>query len=233
MVRTFRICNQDHWLNFEIRYLYSGEILSSSGSLQNEKYRESALLEDTLVLFDINSQHISSSGLYIITERTDTVYHINRKLEITPIFTSVQHFEDARNMVFPLVETEDYILFCNSLDSVSKRNKRFRNANYIYMKAEGQIYQLPCSNSFPEDEAELLWKDEFLLNCSNLTKTPNTLVSVLPITLLKEKYNLLPDNLKRITDTASEEDNPVLMVIRFGKRIYWYKLPSYTRNCQG
>ena len=246
---------------------YSGEILSSSGSLQNEKYRESALLGDTLVLFDINSQYISSSGqlrnrgaimqlydirsgkfvphkgihfarpgninlifensithttdgLYIITERTDTVYHINRKLEITPIFTSVQHFEDARNMVCPLVETEDYILFCNSLDSVSKRNKRFRNANYIYMKAEGQIYQLPCSNSFPEDEAELLWKDEFLLNSSNLTKTPNTLVSVLPITLLKEKYNLLPDNLKRITDTASEEDNPVLMVIRFGKRIY-------------
>ena len=244
---------------------YSGEILSSSGSLQNEKYRESALWGDTLVLFDINSQYISSSGqlrnrgaimqlydirsgkfvphkginfasphnvdiifdhsithttdgVYINTERTDTVYHINRKLEITPIFTSVQHFEDARNMVCPLVETENYILFCNSQDSYSQRNKRFSNANYIYMKGEGKIYQLPCSNSFPEDEAEILWKDEFLLKGHNLTKTPNTLAAVLPVTLLKEKYNLLPDDLKRITDAASEEDNPVLMVMRFGKK---------------
>ena len=84
------------------------------------------------------------------------------------------------------------------------------------MKREKQIYQLPCSNHFPKNNEEILWKDEFLLQDYYLTKTPNTLVSVLAISFLKEKYNLLPDELKRITDASSADDNPVLMVMRFG-----------------
>lgn len=159
----------------------------------------------------------TANGIYITTSRTDTVYHINRKIEITPKFLSVQHCEDAVNLICPLAETEDYILFCNSQDSKSERDKRFKNANYIYMKREKQIYQLPCSNHFPKNNEEILWKDEFLLQDYYLTKTPNTLVSVLAISFLKENYNLLPDKLKRITDASSEDDNPVLMVMRFGK----------------
>ena len=245
---------------------YNGEILANSSTIVEEKFKDTKLFGDTLVLLNLYSQlinyygelrnngattklyntrtgqfiphkgfqfakpyglndiYMSSSvthtanGIYILTSRTDTVYYLNRKLEMTPKFLSVQQGEDAVNLVCPLVETEDYILFCNSQDSKANREKRFKNANYIYMKGEKQIYQLPCSNHFPEDKEEILWKDEFLLSCYNLTKTPNTLAAVLPIPFLKENYNLLPSDLKQIAASACEEDNPVLMVMRFGKK---------------
>ena len=245
---------------------YNGEILANSSTIVEEKFKDTKLFGDTLVLLNLYSQlinyygelrnngattklyntrtgqfiphkgfqfakpyglndiYMSSSvtytanGIYILTSRTDTVYYLNRKLEMTPKFLSVQQGEDAVNLVCPLVETEDYILFCNSQDDKANREKRFKNANYIYMKGEKQIYQLPCSNHFPEDKEEILWKDEFLLSCYNLTKTPNTLAAVLPIPFLKEHYNLLPSDLKQIAASASEEDNPVLMVMRFGKK---------------
>ena len=245
---------------------YNGEILANSSTIVEEKFKDTKLFGDTLVLLNLYSQlinyygelrnngattklyntrtgqfiphkgfqfakpyglndiYMSSSvthtanGIYILTSRTDTVYYLNRKLEMTPKFLSVQQGEDAVNLVCPLVETEDYILFCNSQDDKANREKRFKNANYIYMKGEKQIYQLPCSNHFPEDKEEILWKDEFLLSCYNLTKTPNTLAAVLPIPFLKENYNILPSDLKQIAASACEEDNPVLMVMRFGKK---------------
>ena len=245
---------------------YNGEILANSSTIVEEKFKDTKLFGDTLVLLNLYSQlinyygelrnngattklyntrtgqfiphkgfqfakpyglndiYMSSSvthtanGIYILTSRTDTVYYLNRKLEMTPKFLSVQQGEDAVNLVCPLVETEDYILFCNSQDDKANREKRFKNANYIYMKGEKQIYQLPCSNYFPEDKEEILWKDEFLLSCYNLTKTPNTLAAVLPIPFLKENYNILPSDLKQIAASACEEDNPVLMVMRFGKK---------------
>ena len=159
----------------------------------------------------------TADGIYISSQRSDTVYHINRKLEISPKFLSVQQSDDAVNLVYPLVETEDYILFCNDQDYNSLRKKRFTNSNYIYLKKDKQIYQLPCSNHFPEEDEEILWKDEFLLNSRFLTKNSNILASVLPIPFLKENYNILPDELKCIADASSEDDSPVLMVMRFGK----------------
>ena len=175
--------------------------------------------------YDIRNSHAPekitkvNGGIYITTPRTDTVYHLNDNLCISPSFLSVRYKDDVDNLTYPLVETEDYILFCNVQDPLSYRNKVYDNANYLYLKAEKQIYRLPCSNTFPENGEEILWKDEFLLGCTYTTLTPNTLAVILPISLLKEKYNLLPDKLKSMSSSASESDNHILMVIKFGKAL--------------
>lgn len=220
-------------------FKYDGEVISTSRPMQTE-YRNCIVQGDTLALLslypklkvtchnvrigesfilktstyakpdDSNSPFtashitITETGAYITTPRTDTVYHLNRNLEIVPAFLNVRHTEDANNLACPLVETEDYILLGNIQDEMSRHEQRFRNANYIYMKAEKQIYRLP-------------WEGESILNENNTTLTPNTLVSALPIPFLKENYNLLPNKLKHICDAASSDDNPVLMVMRFGK----------------
>jgi len=149
---------------------------------------------------------ITGTGAYITTPMTDTVYHLNRNLEIVPKLFNIRHTEDADNLACPLAETEEYILLCNVQDSKSRHEKRFKNVNCIYLKGEKQIYRLP-------------WEEESMLNVYHTTLTPNTLAIVLPISLLKEKYDLLPDELKRITDASSADDNPVLMVMRFGKKL--------------
>ena len=149
---------------------------------------------------------VTGTGAYITTPGTDTIYHLNRNMEIVPKLYNVRHTEDADNLACPLVETDEYILLCNIQDSQSRHDKRFRNANYIYLKGEKQMYRLP-------------WEGESILNEHNTTLTPNTIAIALPISQLKENYNLLPDDLKRITDASAEDDNPVLMIMRFGKQL--------------
>ena len=194
--------------------LYStgtGEIIPHKGLPFAKPLNGSGSIADTKMT-------ITGSGIYITTQRSDTVYHIDRNLGITPRFLSVRHYEEAHNLLYPLVETEDYILFCNGQDYLSYRNRIFKNANWRYLKREKQIYRLPCSNHFPEDNEEILWKNEFLLSCTHTTRNSNTLAAVMSVQMLKEKYNLLPPQLKSITDAAAEDDNPVLMVMRFGKK---------------
>lgn len=218
---------------------YNGGIISTGKNIGTE-YRECIALGDTIALMNLHpdieimahnvctgeSAHhrthtfakpydskgpstakhitITETGAYIITPRTDTVYHLNRNLEIVPAFLNIRHTEDADNLACPLVETSDYILLCNIQDLKSAREQRFKNANYIYMKTENQIYRLP-------------WEGESVLNENYTTLTPNTLAIVLPISELKEKYNLLPDEFQHIADAASEDDGTVLIVLRFGK----------------
>lgn len=218
---------------------YNGGITSTGKNIGTE-YRECIALGDTIALMNLHpdieimahnvctgesahhrthifarpydsngpstAQHITitETGAYITTPRTDTIYHLNRNLEIVPAFLNIRHTEDADNLACPLVETSDYILLCNIQDLKSAHEQRFKNANYIYMKAEKQIYRLP-------------WEGESVLNENHTTLTPNTLAIVLPISELKEKYNLLPDELQRIADAASEDEGPVLIVMRFGK----------------
>jgi hypothetical protein len=87
------------------------------------------------------------------------------------------------------------------------------------MKDDKQIYKLPCSNAFPENREDVLWMDEFLLDYTYTTLIPNTLAAILPISFLKEKYDFLPDKLKRMTSSVSETENPILMVMKFGKAL--------------
>lgn len=159
------------------------------------------------------------SGIYITTSRTDTVYFVNNNLFISPRFVAVRRRDDVDNLIYPLVETEDYILFCNGQDAGAFKNKVYDNANYLYMKDDKQIYKLPCSNAFPENREDVLWMDEFLLDYTYTTLIPNTLAAILPISFLKEKYDFLPDKLKRMTSSVSETENPILMVMKFGKAL--------------
>lgn len=220
---------------------YNGGIISTGKNIGTE-YRECIALGDTIALMNLHpdieimahnvytgeSAHhrthtfakpydskgpstakhitITETGAYITTPRTDTVYHLNRNLEIVPAFLNIRHTEDADNLACPLVETSDYILLCNIQDLKSAHEQRFKNANYIYMKTENQIYRLP-------------WEGESVLNENHTTLTPNTLAIVLPISELKEKYNLLPDEFQHIADAASEDDCTVLIVMRFGNNV--------------
>ena len=107
-------------------------------------------------------------------------------------------------------------------DEISQRDKTWEKANYIYIKSEKQIYKLTVCHKPSKEKSilgEELLEDKIYLQPNFLTRHNDVMVCVFKVPALKENYNLLPDDLKRITDASSEDDNPVLMIMRFGKQL--------------
>ena len=174
--------------------------------------------------FTSSSRDVSKGleGHYISTLRSDTVFQVNTNLDIVPKFAIKRFYKDRDITVVPLVETQEYIIFCNMQDEKSQRDKTWEKANYIYIKSEQQIYKLAvCHKTFKEMAilGEELLEDKIYLQPNFLTRHNNVMVCVFKVPALKENYNLLPDELKLITDASAEDDNPVLMVMKFGKTL--------------
>ncbi len=89
--------------------------------------------------------HSTGENIYITSSRTDTVYSLDKNLNITPKFVSVNHNKntpETHNIIFPIVETPEYILFCNNMDYQSQKEKKFKSGNWIYLKSEQKTYLL-------------------------------------------------------------------------------------------
>ena len=107
-------------------------------------------------------------------------------------------------------------------DEISQRDKTWEKANYIYIKRAQQIYKLAVCHKTSKEISilgEELLEDKIYLQANFLTRHNDVMVCVFKVPALKENYNLLPDDLKRITDASAEDDNPVLMIMRFGKQL--------------
>ena len=174
--------------------------------------------------FTSSSREVSKGldGHYISTLRSDTVFQVNTNLDIVPKFAIKRLHKNRDITVVPLVETQEYIIFCNMQDEISQRDKTWEKANYIYIKSEKQIYKLTVCHKPSKEKSilgEELLEDKIYLQPNFLTRHNDVMVCVFKVPALKENYNLLPDDLKRITDASSEDDNPVLMIMRFGKQL--------------
>lgn len=177
--------------------------------------------------------YASKNGIYITDSRTETVYFLDKKYEISPKFRSIQSSKhknrpDIQNLVYPLVETDEYILFCNDMDFDSQTTHRFKYGNYIYIKGEKKIYQLSDLGYIDYDfnkhkdiivyEDHLL-KDEIFLTNQFKTLNADILICVIEPFYLIDNYNTLPPELKDIASNITPYDNPILMVMRFGKEL--------------
>lgn len=173
----------------------------------------------------------TSFRTYITSFRTDVVYALDTNYNITPVFKSVYknpEHPDDHNIVYPLIETDEYILFCNRMDFQSEKAERYKYGIWIFLKSEQKIYQISdmgymkvfaeMSSTFSEYSKKLL-EGEIFVNNYNRTQNSDILVSVLDIDFLKENMDLLPEQLRPIVQTKTTGDNPVLMVMRFGKSL--------------
>ncbi|OFY45137.1 MAG: hypothetical protein A2X18_14505 [Bacteroidetes bacterium GWF2_40_14] len=150
----------------------------------------------------------TSKGCYFFSFRSDTTFFMDDSLKITPKFVDVTKYQNRGEMcIFPVLETDKYI-FLTSAIALDKESV-FSNVKFlVYDKAKNSIYKIrgDSSSSYTED---------MKIFGFYLTLNPNYLAKRLYYHNLKDNYDKLSDTLKRITDQMNENDNPVLMLIKF------------------
>ena len=175
----------------------------------------------------------TAAKTYISNCRTDKIYALDTNYKITVAFDCVyknKEYPNDHNIVFPLIETDEYILFCNSMDGYSEKAKRYKYSNWLFMKEEGKIYHVsdldlgdfrfhisstPCVNYCNKR----LLQDKISFSTYNKTLNSDKLVSVMDIEFLKDNIDILPEHLQKVLESKSSDDNPVLMIMKFGKPI--------------
>lgn len=168
---------------------------------------------------------------YITNCRTDKVYALDTNYKISTAFDCVyknKEYPNDHNIIYPLIETDEYILFCNAMDCHSEKAKRYKYSNWIFMKVEGKIYHISNLGDFrfyvsdtPAHDIcnRSLLQDKVCLSKYNKTLNSDKLASVMDIEFLKDNIDILPEHLQKVLESKSSEDNPVLMVMKFGKSL--------------
>ena len=192
--------------------------------------------EQTILELESSAPHAlyaSEKGIYVTDKRSDIVYLFDKDYKFLPKFKSVREPKyrnnpEIQNLLYPLIETEEYILFCNNMDFKSQTAHRFKYGNYIFMKGENKIYQLQDLGYIDYDfdkHIDIVMYEDYLLKdeiaFSNQMKTLNSdiLVCAIEPSYLYENFDTLPLELKNLSENISSDDNPVLVIMKFGKPI--------------
>lgn len=152
----------------------------------------------------------TKDGIYITSLRSDTIRFIDKNLNITPRIVTKNYLPDKYRGIIPLVEMDDYILFhTQSSDVYQKENPSWQH--YIYIKEEKKLYKIPYT-----DTKNKSFNNEIGLYAYTYTTNYDKHVHFLTYDhLVKYYYDDLPDNVKSIVDTMTEDSNPIMMIIKF------------------
>lgn len=162
----------------------------------------------------VNNLITSKEGLYISNDRSDTVYFMDRDLNLTPRMVNPTSQSGIRmSTVIPTIETERYLFISNEYYG-DQNIPRKRPDFYVYDKIQKQIYRLKKDASLASDFL-LLANDYIAMNQFGLTQNHNYFATFSPPGHLHENYERLPAQLKAIADRLDDMDNPVLMLIKF------------------
>ena len=164
----------------------------------------------------------SSDGVYITSERTDTIYFINRNLEIIPKFRDITDYGSQHvARLFPAAETERYIFFSTEVgikQGVVRVDNTTPKRFFAFDKQSQKIFRLDNGLTEKRDwnkEQIAVFNNRVVLNQYSLTLNHNFASTFFSPEFLLEHYNQLPEELKVITKNLKIDDNPVIMLIKF------------------
>lgn len=162
----------------------------------------------------VENLSVMKEGIYITSDRSDTVYFMDRYLKLTPrIVNLTPHSERRMSLVLPTIETGRYLFLSNEYYG-DNNIPRKRSDFYVYDKKQKQIYRLKKDASLPS-EFLLLANNYIAMNQFSLTQNHNYSAVFASPVHLHENYERLPPQLKAITDRLDDMDNPVLLLIKF------------------
>ena len=192
--------------------LYDKQTLEEVDFLSFEYEKPSRFLIFTI----FNNLTTAKDGVYITSARTDTIYFMNKELELMPKFIDATKYQDVNHEahLFPAAESEKYIFFSTALEN------NFDNKNLIrffaYDKKAEKLLRINTSlpEQGPVNSLTAIIKNEVAFTQSFLTLNHNYVVVLLLPTFLLEHYDDLPADLKEIAAQIREDDNPILMLMK-------------------
>ena len=239
-IRNMDLVNDNTLLGYNPRVTYIVPAgLSGAGRIRKSGRTMSLIDIDSLSLidfpdlsferiYDANQSWGSSkaivktdNGVYFFSICSDTTYHISKSLEISPRFVDVSSYSNKEeNGIYPVIENDRYVFlysqprFQTMIRLEEKQLKLFaydKTQNKLFDLAKG-IMRKNLDGSFNTHFIESL---NYAFFFEGTTLNHNYLVRCLSYKTLMDNYANLPDTLKRITDKMTENDNPVLQVVKF------------------
>jgi len=162
-------------------------------------------------------------GVYITSERSDTIFFMNRNLEITPRFRDITDYKsNFKARLFPSMETERYVLFSTEKEAGTKTLEHpnpIPRKFFAYDKKKQLLFRL--NDDLPEQDKEYnramntIIKDKVALDQSFLTLNHDYAATLLSPVFLLKYYMQLPKELKEVVKDIKEDDNPVVALYKF------------------
>lgn len=162
----------------------------------------------------VNHLTSTAEGVYITNERSDTIYFMDRNFRPVPKMIDITPYSSKQTQVMPTIETDRYIFFSNEPDAFAEEG--YKDVKFfVYEKKTRKISRLRSRIRKDESSSMPLINNEIAIRQWHLTRNPDHAATFLYPAELKANYSRLPAELREITDTLKDEDNPVLMLIKF------------------
>lgn len=153
------------------------------------------------------------NGFFMTNKCCDTVLWLDSNtLEVKPRFVDITNYNSPECMTIPSFETESYLFFDTHFST--KLTSNLKKKYFVYDKQSNQIFQIKARVYEPRENILSLLNNECTLTSNISTQNHNyAAVFVQPLFLLENMENL-PDELRILTQTLKENDNPVLILIK-------------------
>jgi hypothetical protein len=194
-------------LDLNLPKRYSNKSLIETTTDKGEKAK-------TIFMLGITNDWSNGDKFVISDVSADTVYMLTRDKKLTPLLvrTPSVHDDNIKTFFTTLMKTDRFIIMekCAVDFEKIKSGEQIQSSNLMYSFADGQIFELqPFSADCPDcryffGDAEIAENTvAFLLNVNRI--------------LDQKEKGTLKGELEQIAETLDAEDNPVLMIAKFGK----------------
>jgi hypothetical protein len=175
-------------------------------------------------------------GVFMNNTRCDTIWWIDRNtLEVRPRMVDRSDYGSRKNiMAIPSFETDKYVFFniiyqradwVDGPGRVATNQPWPEDRVFAFDKEREKIFRIPLTESLfkPADEVNAYgidpkWSwaaDECMLTCWQTTLNGDYGIAMFQAYELLDRMDTLSPELKKIAATLKEDDNPVLMLIKF------------------
>ncbi|MBE6336680.1 MAG: 6-bladed beta-propeller [Lentimicrobiaceae bacterium] len=166
----------------------------------------------------------TKDGLYLASIQFDTIYFINRDLEVKPkICIDKTDIPGEYYTLLPVVDMRDYILLRDVYGGENRLEKGKRNY-YIFLKKENRIYQI--RNDYIYDNeikySSIFFMDKLALRATYISLNYNIFKVYFNYEYIKYSYETfedfykeIPNSIKPVFNSIAEDDNPILAIVKF------------------
>jgi hypothetical protein len=146
---------------------------------------------------------------------SDTIYRLDSNFKLVPVFAQVPSNQQSQSnpiFLFSHIGTDKYqLMFTIKKEFDRKTNKGFPRIPLMYDKQKKEIYEATFYDDDPNDSYSII-SGEFEIGSGER----GAIIPIRPYRLIeKYKSGKLTGKLKEIVSKIKDDDNPVLMVIKF------------------
>lgn len=154
------------------------------------------------------------NGVFMNNTYCDTVFWMDKRtMEITPRFVDVTDYGTPECLALPTFETDDYLFF--SIQFSASLSPDIRKKFFVYDKREKAIFRLKTD---VDEKTRNVWgviTDQCTFVAANSTNDSRYGAIAVSPTYLLDNADRLPADKRHIIDGVDENDNPILILIKF------------------